>query len=366
MGDNPLILLSSIIKQFKTDFFAQYQNQALPSHRKALSDMEVCRTSHSPKMLVDCLACDHQTYIPHSCGHRNCPHCQSHESQLWLERQFKKQVPAKYFLLTFTLPSAFRSLAWHHQRTLYTSMIKCGWETLRQFSQNDKQLMGTPGAIAVLHTHKRNLGYHPHVHLIMPAAALDLTQRLWHTKKNKKQKSYLFNQTALAIVFRAKLLEAMTQEGLALPAKYPEAWVVHCKSVGSGQKALTYLGKYLYRGVIQEKDIVACKNGKVTYRYTEGKTGDVEFRTVTGAQFLWLIVQHVLPKGFRRARNFGFLHPNSKRLIQLLQFLCKFDPTKLLAATKRPQLTCRCCGAPMVVIKTRIFPEYSDKTVRTT
>ncbi len=35
-------------------------------------------------------------------------------------------------------------------------------------------------------------------------------------------------------------------------------------------------------------------------------------RRVSGAQFLWLVLQHVLPKGFRRARNFGFLHPNCK------------------------------------------------------
>ena len=36
----------------------------------------------------------------------------------------------------------------------------------------------------------------------------------------------------------------------------------------------------------------------------------------------------MLPKGFRRARNFGFLHPNCKRLIALLQVLLKFasDP----------------------------------------
>jgi len=32
-----------------------------------------------------------------------------------------------------------------------------------------------------------------------------------------------------------------------------------------------------------------------------------------------LVLRYVLPKGFRRARNFGFLHPNSKRLIRLLQ-----------------------------------------------
>ena len=63
------------------------------------------------------------------------------------------------------------------------------------------------------------------------------------------------------------MLEAMTQAELALPARHPEQWVVDCKSVGSGEKALIYLGRYLYRGVIQEKDIVACEAGQVTFRY---------------------------------------------------------------------------------------------------
>ena len=31
-----------------------------------------------------------------------------------------------------------------------------------------------------------------------------------------------------------------------------------------------------------------------------------------GADFLWLVLQHVLPKGLRRARNFGFLHPTAR------------------------------------------------------
>ena len=86
-----------------------------------------------------------------------------------------------------------------------------------------------------------------------------------------------------------------------------------CKSVGSGEKALIYLGRYLYRGVIAEKDIVACDNGQVSFRYRNAKTGKIERRTESGAHFLWLVLQHVPPKGFRRARNFGFLHPNEAR-----------------------------------------------------
>ena len=72
-------------------------------------------------------------------------------------------------------------------------------------------------------------------------------------------------------------------------------------------------------------------------------------------KFLWLVLQHVLPKGFRRARNFGFLHPNSKGVIKLIHSLLKFDPAKILSALKvRPQFNCKCCGGAMIVGRRRI------------
>jgi len=77
----------------------------------------------------------------------------------------------------------------------------------------------------------------------MPAAVIDKIKRLWRTKKSKNNKPFIFKDKALAKVFRAKLLDAITKEGLPLPAKYPEEWVVNCKSVGTGEKALTYLGR---------------------------------------------------------------------------------------------------------------------------
>jgi hypothetical protein len=355
-----MILLSSIIHLFEAELLARYRDSLLPSHLNALAAMADCRTSASPMMLAQCTDCDHRVLVPHSCGHRSCPHCQHHESQQWLERQLQQLVPGQYFLVTFTLPAAFRAMAFAPQSTLYHLLIQCAWQTLNSFAHNDQQLQGTPGAIAVLHTHSRPLDYHPHVHWVVPAAAIDAKKRLWRTKRSKGKRPYLFNHEALAKVFRAKLLAAITGEGLPLPARYAEKWVVDCKCVGSGEKALVYLGRYLYRGVIREKDILACENGQVTFRYKEGESGRTKKRTVSGAKFLWLILQHVLPKGFRRVRNFGFLHPNSKRLIDVLQLLFGFDPKRGLAFLKsRPQIQCPCCGAPLKIIRTRILPALS-------
>jgi hypothetical protein len=208
----------------------------------------------------------------------------------------------------------------------------------------------------VLHTHSRRLDYHPHVHVIMPAAAIDSTRRLWRTKTARRGSPWLFAHQALAKVFRAKVLDAFHRAGLSAPGA-PERWVVDCKAVGTGTKALVCLGRYLYRGVIREKDILACENGQVTFRYMDAKTRRWQTRTLPGADFLWLVVQHILPRRFRRTPNFGFLHPNSKRLIALVHLLLKVDLASAKALVKpRPGLTCPECGGAMKIVRTRLPP----------
>lgn len=351
-----MIALASVINIFEADLLARYGSELNSDQRRALAAMKRCRTPESMNMRVQCEGCEHQVFVPHSCGHRHCPHCQAHEGELWIERQRAKQLPVEYFLLTFTLPAEFRPLCLANRGPMYELLLRTAWETVRTFSENDKHLRGTPGAIAVLHTNTRRLDYHPHVHLVMPAGAVDAKRKRFNTKRAPGAKgSFLFSQKALAKVFRGKILAGIAQAGLALPARHPVQWVVDCKSVGTGDKALVYLGRYLYRGVIQEKNIVAVSNGQVSFRYQDAKTRKMEVRTVPGAQFLWLVLQHVLPKGFRRARNFGFLHPNCKRLIALLHLVLKYVPIRVPAMLRaRPPIPCPCCGKAMKIVQTRL------------
>lgn len=346
-----MILLSSIITEFADRFFSKYN--ALPSHKNALQAMKTCRKHHSPYMIAQCTnnQCRQHSYIPHSCGHRNCPHCQNHESQQWIENQLGKQLPTQYYLITFTLPKQLRDLAWRNQRLVFDILFTTVNELLQTFTQNDKKIQGAAGFTTVLHTNTRRLDFHPHIHVVIPGAGINKKDKTWSTKAGK----YLFNRNALAKVFRAKILKALVDHKLPLPAQYPKKWVVDCKNVGNGDKALIYLGRYLYRGVIQEKDILKCENGMVSFRYLDSKTKRYQTRVVAGEDFLWLITQHILPKGFRRVRIYGFLHPCSKQLIILLQYLLKFNPAKMLKSMKtKPVFRCKCCGSKMEIIATRI------------
>ena len=315
--------------------------------------MQLCRKEHGPHMLARCTNddCQKQSFLPHSCGHRSCPHCQNHEGWQWIENQLNKQLPAQYYLITFTLPKQLRPIAFDNQKQVYSLMFLCVQELLKTFTLNDKQLQGIAGFTTILHTHSRKLGFHPHIHVVMPSASINKKTGLWRVKSSK----YIFNHKAMAKVFRAKLLKTLVDNNLRVPKDCPEKWVVDCKNVGNGDKALIYLGRYLYKGVIQEKDILKSENGMITFRYMDSKTKQFQTKTVAGEYFLWLLMQHVLPKSFRKARCYGFLHPCSKKIIKFLQVILRFNPVMMHKKLKpRAKITCKCCGAKMKIICTMI------------
>jgi hypothetical protein len=353
-----MIALSAVFERFAADYLARMQPS--PAQRQALAALGHCRTALAATFTAQCSndSCRAVRVIPHSCGHRLCPHCQHADSQRWIERQRQQLVPGPYFLVTFTLPAELRPLAWAHQRIVYDALMDCAWQTLAQFALNHRQLQGTAGAVAVLHTHSRALELHPHVHLALPAAALDEARRLW--RQLPAEQGYLFNHKALAKVFRGKLMDCLKARGLQPPIVLPERWVVDCKRLDHGDSAIVYLGRYLYRGVIQEQDIVRMDDSGVTYRWRHSKSGLMRQRTVSGAEFLRLVLQHVLPKGLRRARSYGFLHPNARRTAALLKLLV-FQTPKQKPPAGRATLRCTCCGAPMLIVATRTPPSRAAR-----
>lgn len=164
----------------------------------------------------------------------------------------------------------------------------------------------------------------------------------------KLRGKYLFNEFALAKVFRARFLESMRDTDLTLPNNMPDQWVANCMRIGKGLPALQYLSRYLYRGVISEKNIIRDDGEYVTFRYLDSQTGAFKIRRVKGETFLWLVFQHVLPKGFRRVRDYGFLHGNARKTLRLIQVVLHVFTQ--LPTTTRPAYRCTECGQSMSIM----------------
>ena len=341
--------IASIIDQYYDAFIAKHGGTALPGQLKALNAIRGCRTPDSGELYVSCNDCNHAEWKPLSCGHRSCPTCQNHEASRWIDRQQGKLLPVPYFMATFTLPYELRSLTYCNQRVVYSIFFSCVVSTLKDFGLNPKNLGAEVGMTMVMHTHSRKLDFHPHIHVIVPGGGIDKRRRQWKKKKSK----YLFNHKNLAIVFRARFLAALNDAELPIPVGVPHKWVVDCTPVGKGITAIKYLSRYLYRGVISEKNIVSNKNGQVTFKYIESKTSIIRYRILKGEDFLRLIMQHVLPRGYRRVRDYGFLHGNAKKMLFLVQLVLHVK-IKEIKPRPRPVFKCPCCKSSMTVVGYRL------------
>ena len=217
---------------------------------------------------------------------------------------------------------------------------------LKTLGADQRFLGGEVTMTGVLHTHSRRLDFHPHIHYLIPGGAIDKANRFWKRKDWK----FLFPEKALARLFRAKLLACCRRENWTIPAvRKPGDWVVNCTMAGTGAPALAYLSRYLYRGVIAEKNILRSEGGEVVFRYRDGRSGAWKIRSLPGEEFLRLVLQHVLPTGVRRTRDFGFLHGNARKTLRLIQLLLYAKvPTRV--DRPRPPVQCARCRTPMTII----------------
>ncbi len=340
-----------LLRQHHQALETQYSVKLSPDMRKAIFAMLRCKTAQQRQSLWACDQCQYHDSTPLSCGHRNCPQCQQNTTSQWLARQKAKRLPVEYFMVGFTLPFELRALAKKSPKTLYQIMFSVTSSILKDFAT--RQGLGNIGFTSVLHTHSRKRELHPHLHIIVPNGGYDSVRKQWR----KGKKGYLFNEKALAKVWRARIFEEINKHpnlSLAHLKKMPIEWIVHCKKVGHGLPALKYLSRYLYRGVLPDKDIIHYDQHNVTFRYKDSTTKKITPRTLPTLKFLMLILQHVLPKGLQRVRDYGLLSSGAKKVRLLIQLLLLpthdwLKPAKEMTISRAIRL-CPCCQHEMLCV----------------
>lgn len=347
------MLLATLVENYLDRYKARYGKHTTCNQWSALNAILGCRSGQYGELLLACQGCPHTDSQPRSCGHRSCNACQHHSTQQWLERQQAKLLPVDYFMVTFTLPFELRAVAKKNPTVVYSVLLQCATSIIKTFGLNDKGLAAELAMTAVLHTHTRRLDYHPHVHLIVPGGGVHRARREWRTLKGE----YLFNGKALAKAFRGRMLDALEQVGLQ-SFNTPKKWVVQCIKVGRGLPALKYLSRYLYRGVISNKNLLQDDGTHVTFQYRDSKSGQMQTRRERGEDFIALLLQHTLPKGFRRTRDYGFLHGNAKALLKTVQWVLQVS-VPLWKKAPRPVFTCKHCHSPMALVGFRARLESS-------
>jgi ribosomal protein L37AE/L43A len=160
-----MLEVTDIFRLHGPDYRARFGKQMLPSHRRAIQDIETCRTATLGGQLYYCPQCHEQRYSYHSCKNRHCAKCQNDQANDWLKAQQSLLLPVTHFLVTFTLPAQLRALARSNQKTIYNLLFRASSAALLQLAKDPRFVGARLGMVGVLHTWTHQLLYHPHVPL---------------------------------------------------------------------------------------------------------------------------------------------------------------------------------------------------------
>jgi hypothetical protein len=308
------LTVHQLLRQLAPEYLARF-GAAMPARqRQVLKKMLSCRTPALGGQLFQCPNCPTFHYRYHSCNDRHCPQCGQTDAEDWLQRQRARLLlPVPYFLLTFTVPEALRQFIRSHQRIALDLLFASSAQALQDLAGNPRRLGAQLGMLGVLHTWSRTLIYHPHIHYLVPGGGLSPDGRRWVAAR----KGFLLPVKALGARFCTVFKERLQQEHPDLFAQVPvqvwrRHWNVDSRAAGSGENALGYLARYVFKTATGNRMVQRLPGGQVRWPYRESKTGSHTAIQLEALDWMGRFLQHVLPRGFARVRTFGWLHPAAK------------------------------------------------------
>ena len=212
---------------------------------------------------------------------------------------------------------------------------------------------------------------------MVPAGGLSPDHRHWI----KTRYAFFLPVKVLSRVFRGKFVAALKRAfrdgqlqfhadlaplaqpktfSLWLRALFRKDWVVYSKRpFGGPEHVLHYLGRYTHRVAISNHRLISFADGKVSFRWRDSAhDNEQKLMTLALDEFLRRFLLHLLPKGFVRIRNFGFLanrkRPTTLPLCFQLLGSAATPPTEQdrSGANNASDLwLCPKCGGPMMVVE---------------
>jgi len=370
----PPLEVADLIRTAGAGFIERNRQWIRWKHVKVLRAIARCRTTALGGHLDECTRCGHRAISYNSCRNRHCPKCQTAARDRWIAARQKELLPTRYVHVVFTLPAQLAPLALRNKKLIYGLLLRASAETLLEVARDPRHLGAEIGFFSVLHTWSQKLTLHPHVHCVIPAGGLSLD----HTHWVKSQNRFFLPLKVLSRVFRGKFVAGLQQAfqnrrfnfprtpvPLAQPKTFAawlrllfrKDWVVYAKRpFGGPEYVLQYLGRYTHRVAISNHRLISFAEGKVTFRWRDSAHhNEQKLMTVSLDEFLRRFLLHLLPKGFVRIRNFGFLANRRRATLLPLCF-------HLLGAAQEPRAEqdasgsndlwrCPKCGGPMVVVE---------------
>ena len=312
----PNVELSDVVRRFGGEYRSRYGQAMLPSHKRALADIEACCTKQLGGRMYQCDDCSESFWVYHCCRNRACPKCHAKQTEQWLAKRQGELLPCDYFHAVATVPSELRGVFKRYQKLMYGLLMRVSAEAVQELCAKKRHLGALPGILSIFHSWNGRLQYHPHVHMLITGGGISSDGERWEPARGEFLVPVMVLSRKIAAKFRAALQKEQPELLATISAAvWRREWVSFCKHYGRGNEAvLNYLSRYVFRTAISNARILAMDDTHVTFRWKDRGAAIWRTERMGGARFLRRFLQHVLPRGFHRCRYYGLWHASKRDL----------------------------------------------------
>ena len=274
--------------------------------RDIVQRMMLCRDPDAGYARWICPGCHYELRVPFSCKTRFCPSCGKVKVDNWVNNITKDMLEVPHLHITLTTDDSFRPFFRKDSRLL-KELLRVGTQAVQEVLSDLYPGMQI-GLVYTVHTAGRDLGYKPHVHLVITKGGLvdgkwveidcvpgDRLSAKWRYLLCKRLREVCLSDTTLQL-----------QQVIAKTYLDHHGFMVHTESFyPKGIEAARYIGRYLGHPPLATSHLTDYDGKTVTFWYKDTQTGEKIVVRCSALGFISSLMPHIPLKRLQMVRYAG-------------------------------------------------------------
>ena len=301
------------------DAFRLVHNQTLRNIEiQEVNKMLSCKDECRGYFTYLCEHCGTFQTVYFGCNSRICTNCGKNHTDKWAKslKNAMFNVPHRHAVLT--IPDVLWPVILQNrflQKVLMDAAIEAINDTISYKNRNGRLLAG---AIVVLHPFSKNMGFNPHLHVLVTEGGFDGRGRFIHQKFISFRGMRKTWQYQVLTRFKAEFPENLVFSMLVslLFNKYPEGFYVYLPEesrITNKQKIAWYVARYIRHPAVANTRLYEYDGKSVTFWYKDHEDKKI-YVTMEVEKFIQALIQHIPDRNFKMIRYYGSYGRRIKKL----------------------------------------------------
>ena len=284
-----------------------------------------CKTLDLGFDVFKCPNCGKEKICFHTCKSRMCSSCGNKYNNQRQTSIFSKLFKFKHRHVVWTIPEDLRRY-FREDRKRLNLLFKASQITIEcWFKEKYKKKNITPGFISILHTYGRDIGWNPHIHMILLEGGINkdgfVSVNFFAYASFRKR----FMKVLLDLLENEINTSEFKQLKRDLYRRYPKGFYVFSpptkfKTVDG---LIKYVTRYVARPVMAESRIIDYDGKYVTFWYQRHEDNKIVIEKIHAYEFISRIILHIPEKNMKYIRYYGCYNESTKTLTQKMKEMFK-------------------------------------------